>query len=344
MPFNIILRKEKRVMIKDSAKTDINNENTEKDSFVSEVLNNLVTYSNDEIIVCDSFMNIIMSNSNIVKNGGNILNKLRICQNHINMKNVSFNRTILTSEGKLLYKVTIVRLSKIKSVRDGYLFILKNISLENKYKQKFDSCISLLKHDLRTAILSHITALKLVLKSDKNKNLLPEILNSCVFTNYLIKNFIDEADKFEYTISKKETGLKAFTKDLLKECQPFLALKRTRIELSLAKDTKFVSDGKLLKKALANILFQINERGLENSTIRLNIKRSRNNLKFQIYSMAQILDKSEFSAKVKVFKKFDKIGNLSGLTLASKIIDSFSGKISVENVEDGSVLTILIPV
>ena len=81
-------------MIKDATKTDINNENTEEDSFTSEVLNNLVTFSNDEIIVCDSFMNIIMSNSNIVKKGENILNKLRICHNHINMKNVSFNRTI----------------------------------------------------------------------------------------------------------------------------------------------------------------------------------------------------------------------------------------------------------
>ena len=50
-------------MIKDATKTDINNENTEEDSFTSEVLNNLVTFSNDEIIVCDSFMNIIMSNS-----------------------------------------------------------------------------------------------------------------------------------------------------------------------------------------------------------------------------------------------------------------------------------------
>ena len=69
-------------MIKDATKTDINNENTEEDSFTSEVLNNLVTFSNDEIIVCDSFMNIIMSNSNIVKKGENILNKLRICHNH----------------------------------------------------------------------------------------------------------------------------------------------------------------------------------------------------------------------------------------------------------------------
>lgn len=319
---------------------DIDNKNR----FLSEVLNNVVMFSNDEIIICDSDMNIIMSNTKIVKNGESLLNKLRICQNHINMKNISFNRSLLTSEGKMIYKVTISKISLDGSSRDGFLFVLKNISKENEYKNKFEQSVSLLKHDLKTTILSHITALNLVLKSPKNNDLLPEILNSCVFTNCLIQNFIDEADHFEYKISKKEVSLSAFVTDLLKECQNFLALKKNKIELSLAKEILMSIDAKLLKKALANILFQINERCLENSIIGLTIKKSRNYLKFQINSLAQILDKNEFSAKVKVFKKYDKIGNLSGLTLACKIIDSFGGKITVENVENGSLLTIYVPI
>ncbi len=315
--------------------------------FLTSVFENIMKHSNDEIIVCDSKLNIILSNSKILSSKDSIINKLRLKIQFFenDNKKFSFTRSVATEQGRLLFNIFVTKIYTQMNVLDGYVFIMRNITNEEKFKMKFENIISFLKHDLKTPLISEIMALKLVLKSSDNWNLLPEILNSCETAHRMLQNHISEStlDDNSYKIVKKEINLKTFIDNGLLDCQNFLQSKNNKIEVNDYKLCKINVDAKALKAALINILFQISDRCKENSTIHFGIDSAKRTLRIKIEAEFEIFDKNIFSVKDFNGETFRKIGSNNGLYLAGCIVNAHQGRIFMKKEEKNTVIKIFLP-
>lgn len=313
--------------------------NNVKSSCLKTMLDCLMDSSIDKIAITDNKFKVIKSNFTYTSCGENIVKKFKL-------KNISLNekikRTIYVAGDKRFFEI---RISKIKTENmkyEKFIFIFNDITEEEKYKKRFAKLTNFLRHELSTPLISQTLALKLVLKSDEHKSLIPEILHSNETSYRILKNCLDEVDleDKEIKLKKNEIELKSFVENVLEDSSNFLSAKNMTIETNIIKPKKFFGDEDLLKKSIENILFQINERCSENSKIIFKAEFSQNNLRFEILA--------PFKIEEDLFKKNDKkyytkLAHNNGLNVAEKIIFAHGGRILNQKRCDRTSLKIILP-
>lgn len=316
--------------------------------FLSSVFEKIAKYSDDDIIITDNNLQILFSNSDIITASDDVMKKLQLRKKQLADNSANILRHIKTQFGKLHLEIFITPIYTNSYDQDGYLFIIKDLTYVDTYKNKYENLISFLKHELKTPILSQIMALNLVMKNDNYKDLLPEVLNSCEITHRMINNIIEESslEKEKLIINKKDILLNVFVQNLENACKSFLAAKSNKlITENFLNNFKISIDPKTLHQTLVNIIFQINERCFENQSIKVSFMRKKRVLNIIIESKTKLLDKKLFSnITAEKPKKFNKIGHNNGLIYAGEIINAHQGKIITEEDFGRSFVKIYIPI
>lgn len=300
----------------------------------------LIDSSNDKIVITDSKFQIIKSNFSYFCYGENVLKKLKLKKVNLNEK---YLRSYFFDGKKFVFEITVSEINMEESDYERFIFILKDITKEDEYRKKLSKLIHFLKHELSTPLISQSLALKLVLKSEKNKVLVPEILHSCETSYRLLKNCIEEVefDENSLKLNKKNVNLQSFIAEFLSNCQSFLWSKNIKIETNIIKKNEIAVDEQLLKKALENILFQINERCVENSKIILKAECSKTNFRFEILAPFEFEERDIFHKTDE--KSYTKLAHDNGLFLAERIISAHGGRIIIQQRCDRTSLKIILP-
>lgn len=310
-----------------------------KKSCLKSLIDCLFDSSSDKIAITDNKFKVLKSNFDYIYSGENILKKFKL-------KNISlsekFKRTIIIDGNKLIYEIRISKINAEDMKYERFVFVFKDITEEEKYKQRFAKLTNFLRHELSTPLISQTLALKLVLKSENNKELISEILHSNETSYRILKNCLEEVDfeEKELNLKKKEIPLKQFVENLLEESESFFSAKNIKIETNIIREQKIFADEKLLKKAIENILFQINERCFEYSKIIFKAEISQSNLRFEILAPFKI-EEDMFNRTDE--KMYTKLAHDNGLFVAEKIISAHGGRIMCQKRCDRTSLKLILP-
>ncbi len=317
-------------------------------SFLKAIFEKLIKYTEDYIIITDNALNIIFSNSKTLSQHINILSKLKLNKKQIEQKSSVYSRFLTINNSKKYVDIFIEQIFIDDNSVEGYLFLIRDKTLLEKYKNKANNLLSFLQHDLKTLVLSQIMALKLIIKNDENKVLLPEILNSCENSYTLLKNIIDEntIEIFQNNILKDNVPANNFIKSIKDDSKKFLKSKNNKIVINDELQNLNINiDLHTLTKAFVNIIYQINERCV-NKSIQINAKKQRNSIHFSFKSESEVLKKYFFDNEYTLNSndKYEKLGYNSGLVYAGEIIKLHNGKIYTFQNERWGVLTVVIPI
>lgn len=305
------------------------------------LIDSIIKTSNDKIIITDRNFRVLLSNFGYTIIGDNAAKKLKLSNILSGEEKVrSFN----INGQKIYFEITAKKFREDELNCEMYVIILKEITKEKIFESKFLRLTNFLKHELSTPLISQILALKLVLKSQKNLFMLPEILHSSETSYRILKNYLDEIsfEENELTILKKEIQLKPFIESVLNDCKDFFEVKHTTIETNTIRQSKIHADAKLLKKSIENILFQINERCKENSKIILKAELSHKKLRFEILAPFEFEYKDIFNRREKE-RLYTKLAHNNGLILAKKIIVAHGGRILTQKRCNRTSLKIILP-
>lgn len=310
-------------------------------SNIKMLLDGIINFSDEKIVITDENFQISLSNFPYVSCGENALKKLKIKEKECFGKII--RHLYLEEKEKVTYEIKVKKLTEETTKEEMYLFFLKEISQENEYKDKFLKLKNFLKHELATPLISQILALKLVLKSKKNNYLIPEILYSTETSYRILKNNLEEIDfeENDLKLQKKKITLSQFIQTITESCKIFLSAKNTTMTTNIVAENKIFADGEKLKKAIENILFQINERCKENSQIILKAEVLQSNLRFEILAPFEFEEKDIFNKKANT--SYTKLAHNNGLYLAKKIITMHEGRILIQKRCDRTSLKIILP-
>ena len=310
------------------------------------VIKSLMKVSKDTVIVTDDRYRVILSNSDDILCGENIVKRLKLKANHIGKPIANLRRSLIINKKHTSFNVSVMPMeTSEENKNDGYIFLLQNITKQDKHQEKLYNLVNFLKHDLKTFLLSQIMALKILNKEAKDNGLLLEVLNSCESSYRILKNYLQEMDFVgkELSLSKKEWQMSAFAQNITSECTNFFCSKKNTLDINVKKDSKIYVDLALLEEALVNILFQVNENSPENSLITVNMSKPNKMLKIQIIAPKQNFSKERFENNVLGFRQeYGKIADNSGLHMAKAIIEAHSGRIEIEQEENNTVLSIFV--
>ena len=301
-------------------------DNADEINFLSAVIQNLMSSSENIIIITDSKYRVLLSNRKLFFRGENVLQKFKLKENHFLNEISDIKRIISSDDEKTMFGINIKR---INAQNNGFLLVLKDISKEFEYKQKFNDLICFLKHELKTPLISQIMALKLVLKSEEHKSLLPEILNSEECSYRILNNYLKDVqnEESELIIHRKEVNINSFLEGFEENCQNFLKSKNIKFRCLNAKNIKIYIDENLLLEAFENILYNLCENSRENSIIELNTVFLSGRINF-IFTCLHINFGKENFEKIH-FEEYRKLGCNSGLNMAKKIISAHSGTLKI---------------
>ncbi len=315
--------------------------NSIDNSNIKMIVDGIINFSDEKIVIADENFQILLSNFSNVSCGGNVLKELRIKEKECFGKAIRQN--FLEGSEEIAYEIRAKKLTEETTKEVIYLFFLKEITEEKKYKRKFFKLINFLKHELATPLISQILALKLVLKSKKNNYLISEILYSTETSYRILKNNIEEIEYEEKNIQaeKRKITLSQFISKVTENCKDFLEAKNTIMTTNIVAESKIYADEEKLKKAIENILFQINERCKENSQIILKAEVLHNNLRFEILAPFEFEGEDIFSKREDT--TYTKLAYNNGLYLAKKIIAMHEGRILIQKRCDRTSLKIILP-
>lgn len=305
------------------------------------LIDGMMNTSNDKIVITDGNFSVLLSNFSYLVIGDNAAKKLKLSNILSGEENT---RSINIDRQKVHFEVTAKKFVEDELNCEMYVIILKEITKEKIFESKFLRLTNFLKHELSTPLISQVLALKLVLKSQKNLFMLPEILYSSETSYRILKNCLEEInfDENELTVSKKELQLKPFIEKILDDCKDFLNAKHTTIETNSIRQSKIHADAKLLKKSIENILFQINERCQENSKIILKAELTHKKLRFEILAPFEFEYKDIFNHREKE-RLYTKLAHNNGLIVAKKIITAHGGRILTQKRCNRTSLKIILP-
>lgn len=310
-------------------------------SFLKDVIFYISSYVDEKIVITDSKFRIVFSNTDILKKGENIFNTLKLKKSHINRNSLNIKRSIIIDKKICPCSINIFKINSTENY--GYLFCIKNNSLQKNLSADFADMINYLKHDLKTQLISQLMALKLVSKSDKYFDLLPEIIDSVDNSYRSLKTRLCELEynNDNLVINRKEISIKNLTQNILSDCDNFIKLKNNQIKFIVPRNSKIHIDSSLLKDAFVNILYRVNNLCENNTEIFIKSDICHKMFRFYISFPYGKLNADFFEKQNELTNKF--YNSSSCLSTAEKIIEAHSGKIKIYNDNKISFIRINLP-
>ena len=211
---------------------------------------------------------------------------------------------------KKIYKL------KLKKIKDKY-----NKSMQ----QEIEKYVSILNHDVRTALLAQIQSLKLYLDNKAPKDILYEILNSNYFLNEIIDNtvFLSNFENKIHNLKLENINITNETGNICKILENFAKFKNQKIILKTnSEHITCKADRFLINKIIHNLVTTSVSYGFENSNIEISIKENKDTIFFGAKNKSIYMTKEKIKniLEDKKIYDFNQLGMNLNLNVANKLI------------------------
>jgi two-component system sensor histidine kinase VanS len=222
--------------------------------------------------------------------------------------------------------------SKLKKINERY---------KKKIKTEVEKYVSILNHDVRTALLAQIQSLKLYLKNKAPREILYEILNSNYFLYEIIENtvFLSNFENNKINIKLEKIDIMQETTNICKLIEDFAHIKNQNIILKTnSKKITCMADKFLINKIIYNLLTSSVSYGFENSDIEVSIKENKNKISFSAKNKSVYMTKEKIKNILSDKKSCDlnQLGMNLNLNIANKLISAHDWNIVTYSNKDNT--------
>jgi len=214
---------------------------------------------------------------------------------------------------KIFKKIYKLKLKKIKKRYD------------KKLQTEIEKYVSILNHDVRTALLAQIQSLNLFLSNKAPKDILYEVLNSNYFIYEIIENtvFLSHYENCKNNLRLENIDITNEANNICKKIEQFAHFKNQNIILKTnSKNIICKADKFLINKIIHNLLTSSVSYGFENSEIEVNIKENKNTISFSAKNKSVYMTKEKIRNILADKKTYDfnQLGMNLNLNIANKLI------------------------
>ncbi len=237
----------------------------------------------------------------------------------------------------------------------GICVIARDVELEKKAQEERETYIATLTHDLQNPTLAQINALNLLLEenlgtlNEAQKNILNLTKDSCTYMLEMLLSLLDTY-KFEngdYALDLAPCNFVSLINDTCERYKHLLKDKNITIEKNFDKVQGFLSDDQFLRRALNNLCrFSINY-SFKNTTIKLDLKKTKKTIKFQIrgegYHIPPKTLNTLFDKYTTHFSKYNTVGVDICLYHSRQIVSALGGKVSISSKDNINTINLMLP-
>ena len=232
---------------------------------------------------------------------------------------------------------------EVSVVRSQIYNMLKTKSLADALKDKKETFLQMVAHDLKTPIYAEICALELLNKNrgklnDMQIEIISDILSAAKYMKNLVENITQKykAENENLILQKSKCSLKDIVISCIEDTKYLFEEKEIKYILNCSARNVFALMDELeIKRVVHNLLINTIEHGISKSKVIMDIKESSKFLIFSITNFGiglEIKNPDDIFLKYVTYaQKYKKIGSGLGLYIAKKIIDAHGGKIKVES-------------
>lgn len=224
-----------------------------------------------------------------------------------------------------------------------YKLKLKKINQKynKKIKTEIEKYISILNHDVRTALLAQIQSLKLYLDNKAPKEILFEILNSNYFLYEIIDNtvFLSNYENNKKNLKLENVDIANETKNVCKLVEDMARNKNQNIILKTNSKNIFCkADRIMINKIIYNLLTSSMSYGYENSDIEVTVKENKNKISFSAKNKSVYMTKEKIKNILEDKKScdFNQLGMSLNLNVANKLISAHKWNMIANSKRDNS--------
>ncbi|CAG7645048.1 Adaptive-response sensory-kinase SasA [Paenibacillus solanacearum] len=235
----------------------------------------------------------------------------------------------------------------------GYLFVLRDRTEEEKIDEMKNEFISIVSHELRTPLASVLGFIEILLHREltpeKRTKYMQTIYNEAMRLSTLINDFLDlqrmESGKQAYHFAPIELG------ELIREvAEQWQGKQEHRIELRLPEqDTLVRADADRLKQVVHNLLSNAIKYSPQADRVILSLRQEGDTVRFTVQDFGLGIPDD---AKDKMFSKFYRVDNSDrrqiggtglGLSIVREIVEAHHGSITFESqMGEGTTFTVLL--
>ena len=273
----------------------------------------------------------------------------------INDKNYIQELTIQSALGN---KVIEIKYSKIQDDAEGFVLVLRDVTLNKEIEIQKETFVATLTHDLKTPIRAEIRAMELLLKSHfgnlnhDQTDIIQDTLYSSKFMFSMVDNLLStyKYDNGKITLKKESVDIHSLIKTCYNEQKHLINDKNIDVTLDFTEDNPLIyADNLEIKRVIMNILANSIAYSLDNGKIIIKTRILDKNLQVSFTDNGRGISDEElthiFQKYTSYAKKFKQVGTGLGLYLTKQIIEMHGGGIFVESqLNKGSTFTFLIPV
>lgn len=335
-----------------------------------QILENLIKYTNNEIIFCDLNFDVLSQNYKIFNQNSKINNFVDILKFSEDEENVRLLSCFVNSdendlelktyfEGAKYLKIIISKIKK-SNISSGYLIIVEDITRKKETSKILGQFIEMLTHDLRTPVRAEERALKLLLDGSFGKlnkeqaEIVKELLNSSRFMLRMTDNILTryKIDNGECKIIKTSNSIKCTLQRCLENLSYLFETKLQKINVNFniqnPEDEILDYDEVEIRHALTNLISNASEYSPKNSEININVEKDNDYIKIVIKDNGNGIPDCVISNLEKEFaynqRRFKNVGSGFGLYVVKKIIEAHKGSIQINTARNsGTSFSICLP-
>ena len=232
---------------------------------------------------------------------------------------------------------------EVPVVRSQIYNMLKTKCLQDALKDKKETFLAMVTHDLKTPIYAEICALELLNKNRDNMDLLQkEIISDILSATKYMKNLVEnisqkyKVENENLVLQKSKCSLKDIAIKCIENTKYLFEEKRIKYILNCsARNALAMMDELEIKRVIHNLIINTIEHGISNSKVIMDIKESSSSVIFSITNFGvgiELKNPDEiFSKYVTYANKQKTINSGLGLYIAKRIIDEHGGHIKAES-------------
>ncbi|MBR2069363.1 MAG: HAMP domain-containing histidine kinase [Candidatus Gastranaerophilales bacterium] len=220
---------------------------------------------------------------------------------------------------------------------------LKKINEKSKIRieNERNKYISILNHDIKTALLAQIQALELYLNNKAPKEILYEILNSSEFLYEIVKNtiFLSNYERQKKNLKLENIDIEDIISEVKKSVESLAKYKNQNIILKTnSKNITLKADKLFINKIIHNIITSSISYGFENSDIEISVKESKDKISFKTKNKSIYMTKEKIKNILEDKKTNDlnQLGMSLNLNIANKLISAHKWNIIADSKQDNS--------